>query len=192
MMGLTTYDPYGTPEHTRQANRRDFQANPLNAVVVRQWPGKDYGPGENTVFLTKAPLAKPLQVFDDDDDRRLIEHWCMKEAKQPWELGHPPQKNERAVRVPVASTLLMFALATAYRLPCERKAMGGEPVSWQRGRRQLLEKTRDNVIVVAQRAYSVFHLADDSLLVGVTHKDVPPDIGSRQQVLATYEIPARG
>jgi Transposase DDE domain len=41
MTGLTTYDQYGTPEHARQHHRRDFQGNPLNAVVVRKWAGKD-------------------------------------------------------------------------------------------------------------------------------------------------------
>jgi hypothetical protein len=39
--GLTTYDHYGTPEDARHANRRDFQAHPINAVVVRTWQGKD-------------------------------------------------------------------------------------------------------------------------------------------------------
>jgi hypothetical protein len=67
--GLTTYDQYGTPAHESQANRRDFQANPLNAVVVRQWNGKDYWPRGKTVFLTNASVAKPLQPFDDYDDR---------------------------------------------------------------------------------------------------------------------------
>ena len=38
------------------ANRRDFQANPINAVVVRKWQGKDYGPGGKTVFLTNASV----------------------------------------------------------------------------------------------------------------------------------------
>jgi hypothetical protein len=57
--GLTTYAQYGTPEHGHQANRRDFQATPLNAVVVRQWPGKDYGPGGKTVFLTHARSNNP-------------------------------------------------------------------------------------------------------------------------------------
>jgi hypothetical protein len=112
------------------------------------------------------------------------ENCWIKEAKQPWELGHPPQKNERAVRVHVVFTVLMFALATAYRLPCEREAMGGEPVGWQRWRRQLLEQTREKVIVFAQGHYGICHLAEYSLLVGVKRKDVPPDIGSRQQVLA--------
>jgi hypothetical protein len=43
--GLTTDDQYGTPEHGRHTNRRDFQGNLINAVVVRQWTGRDYGPG---------------------------------------------------------------------------------------------------------------------------------------------------
>jgi hypothetical protein len=123
--GLTTYDQYGTPAHESRANRRDFQANLLNAVVVRQWNGKDYWPRGKTVFLTNASVAKPLQPFDDYDDRSLIENCCIKEAKQQWDLSHPPQKTERAVRVHVLFTLLMFALATAYRLQCEREARGG-------------------------------------------------------------------
>ena len=100
-----------------------------------------------TVFLTNASVGKPLQTFDDDDDRSLIENYCIKEARQQWELGHPPQKNERAVRVHMVFTLLLFALATAYRLPCEREATRGGAVGWQRGRRQLLEQTREQVIV---------------------------------------------
>jgi Transposase DDE domain len=39
--GLTTDDQYGTPEHERHANQRDFQPNPINAVVVRKWKGND-------------------------------------------------------------------------------------------------------------------------------------------------------
>jgi hypothetical protein len=112
-------------------------------VVVRTWQGRDYGPGGKTVFLTNASVAKPLQPFADDDDRRLIENCCIKETKQQWDVGHPPQKSERAVRVHVMLTRLFFARATAYRLPCEREAMGGEAVGWPRWRRQLLEQSRD-------------------------------------------------
>ena len=190
--GLTTYDQYGTPEHACQANRRDFQAHPINAVVVRKWQGKDDGLGGKTVFVTNAPVDQPLRPFDDYDDRSLIENCCIKEAKQQWDLGHPPQKTERAVRVHVLFTLLMFALATAYRLQCEREATGGEPVGWQCWRRQLLEQTRDHVIVFAQGYYGIFHLAEYSLLVGVKLKDVPPGIGTRQDVLAKYRLTKRG
>jgi len=130
--GLTTDEPYGAPEHGRPANRRDFQAHPIKAVVARQWQGKDYGPGGKTVFVTNAPVDQPLRPFDDYDDRSLIQHCCSKEAQQQWDRGHPPQKNARAVRVHVVFTLLLFALATAYRLQCEREATGGEPVGSQR------------------------------------------------------------
>jgi len=47
-------------------------------------------------------------------------------------LAHPPQKNGRAVRLHVVSTLLLFALATAYRLQCEQEETGGKSVGWQR------------------------------------------------------------
>jgi hypothetical protein len=56
---LTPDDPYGTPEHGCHHHRRDFQPNPSNAVVVRQWHGRDVGPGGKTVFLTNAPVQKP-------------------------------------------------------------------------------------------------------------------------------------
>jgi Transposase DDE domain len=186
--GLTTYDQYGTPEHGRHHNRRDFEPNPIHAVVVRTWNGHEYGPGGKTVFLTNAPVDKPLQPFDDYDERSLIENCCIKEAKQQWDLGHPPQKTGRAVRVHVVFTLLMFALATAYRLQCEQEATGGEPVGWMRWRRQLLEQSRDKVIVFAQEWYGIFPLAEFALLVGVKLKDVPPGIGTLQDVLAKYRL----
>ena len=94
------------------------------------------------------------------------------------------------MRVHVLFTLLMFALATAYRLQCEREATGGEPVGWQRWRRQLLEQTRDQVIVFAQGYYGIFHLAEYSLLLGVKLKDVPPGIGTLPEVLARYGLTA--
>jgi Transposase DDE domain len=186
--GLTTYDQYGTPEHGQYHNRRDFEPNPIHAVVVRKWKGRDYGPGGKTVFLTNASVEQPLQPFDDYDDRSLIENCCIKEAKQQWDLKHPPQKTARAVRVHVVLTLLMFALATAYRLRCEARETGTEPLGWQRWRRQLLQQNRDKLIVFAQGSYGIFHVAEYSILLGVKLKDVPPGIGTRQEVLARYEL----
>jgi hypothetical protein len=186
--GLTTDDQYGTPEHRRHHNRRDFEPNPIHAVVVRTWNGHEYGPGGKTVFLTKAPGDQPLQPFDDDDERSLIEHCWIKAAKPQWGLGHPPQKTGRAVRVHVVFTLLMFALATAYRRQCEQEATGGEPVGWMRWRRQLLEQSRDKVIVFAQEWDGIFPLAEFARLVGVKLKDVPPGIGTLQEVLAKYRL----
>jgi uncharacterized RmlC-like cupin family protein len=190
--GLMTYDQYGTPEHGRHHNRRDFQPNPINAVVVRRWHGRDYGPGGKTVFLTNALVEKPLPPFDDDDDRSLIEHCYIKESKQQWSLKHPPQKTARAVHVHVLFTLLMFALVTAYRLHAEQDDLGKESVGWQRWRRQLLTKTRDHVIVFARDCYGIFHMAEYSLLLGVRLQDVPPGIGTPQDILTKYRLRAPG
>jgi hypothetical protein len=187
--GLTTAAHDGTVEHGRYANRRDFEANPLNAVVVRQWHGRDDGPGGNTVFLTNASVQQPLRPFDDDDDRRLSEHCGLKATKQPWHLGHPPQQTERAVRVHVMCTRRMFALATAYRLLCAQEATGGEPGGWQCWRRRRLQQTRDQVIVCAQGYDGIFHSAEYSLLLGVRLKDTPPGIGTPQEILAKYRLP---
>jgi hypothetical protein len=188
LTGLTTSDQYGPVEQGRDHNRRDFQANPINAVVVRPWAGRDYGPGGTTVFLTNAPVDTPLRPFDDYDDRSLIENCGIKATKQQWDLGHPPQKHARAVRVPVLCTWLLCALATADRLQCEPEAMGGDPVGWQCWRRQLLEQTRDRVMVFAGRSYGISHLAEYSLLVGVKRKDWPPGMGTRQDGFATYQL----
>jgi hypothetical protein len=190
--GLTSYEQYGTEEHGRRHKRRDFEPNPIHAVVVRKWQGKDDGPGGKTVFLTTAVVQQPLKPFDDYDDRSLIENCCIKEAKQQWDLGHPPQKSARAVRVHVMLTLLMFALATAYRWQYEKAALGEEPVGWQRWRRQLLEQNRDKVIVFAQGYYGIFHVAEYSLLLGAKLKDVPPEIGTLQEVLAKYGLTVHG
>jgi len=140
------------------------------------------------VFLTNASVQVLLKPLDDDDDRHFIEHCGLKEPKQPWASGHPPQTHARAVRVHVVFTRLMFALATAYRLPCEQEATGSEPVGWQRWRRQLFEQTRDLVIVFAQGDDGIFHMAEDLLQVGVSIKDRPPGTGTRQEVLAQYGL----
>jgi hypothetical protein len=92
LTGLTTDDQDGPPEPECQANRRDCQASPINGVVVRTWQGQADGPGGKTVVRTNAPVQQPLRVFDDGDERRRIENCCLKGAKQPWELGHPPRK----------------------------------------------------------------------------------------------------
>jgi len=190
--GLTTEDQDGPPEHGRPANRRDFQPNPLNAVVVRTWNGRAYGPGGQTVCLTKAPVDRPVPSFDDDDDRRLIENCDIKASQQPWRVQHPPQTTARAGHVHVLFTLRLFALGTADRWPCEPEAAGREAVGWQRWRRQLLEHTRDHVIVLAQDGSGIVQMAEYSLLLGVKLNDRPPGIGTHQDILAQYGLPAPG
>ena len=103
--GLTTDNQDGTPEHERHANRRDFQAHPINAVVVRQ------GPGGNSVFLPTAPVAKPGRGFNDDDDRRLMDNWCGKEGQAAVGAG-PLREQTRETVIVVAPGSYMTSLWT--------------------------------------------------------------------------------
>ena len=100
-------------------------------------------------------------------------------------------KNEQAVRVHVMFTLPMFALATAYRLQCEREVTEGESVGWRRRRRQLLEQAREKVIVFAQVYCGIFRLAEYALLLAGKLKDRPPGIGSQREILAEYGLISR-
>jgi len=108
------------------------------------------------------------------------------------DLGHPPQNTERAVRMHVVFTLLMFALATAYRLQGEHEALGEAPLGWQRWRRQLREQTRDMGDRVCPRR--LWHLSYGRILhaVGGKLKDVLPGIGTLPEVLAKYRLTAHG
>jgi hypothetical protein len=128
-------------------------------------------------------VKKPVPPFADYDARRLLENCWIKEGTPQWRWTQPPQKPARAVRVHVLFTGPMFALATAYRLPCEQAAGGAEPIGWQRWRRQLLEQTRNRVLSFAEADYGILHSAESSLLLGVKLKDVPPGIGTRQEIL---------
>jgi hypothetical protein len=69
--------------------------------------------------------------------------------------------------------------------------VGDEPVGWPRGRRQLRKQTRDKVIVCAQAYDGILHLAEYSLLLGVKLIDIPPGIGTRQDILAKYLLTMR-
>lgn len=209
--GLTTYDDYGSEEHSRQKNRKDFEGNAINAVVVLTWENSEQQE-KGPVYLTNGPVKDPFAVFDDYDWRSVIENGIFKEGKHPWRLGHFPQKNEAGVTVHCLFTLAMMGLCTAFRLwkaqaafeskvegkgrsRAENEAesesvgidlLGGEGT--ERWRRRLKEENRDKVIVFVGETYGIFHVVEYSILGGVRIKDIPQHLGSRQAILARYGL----
>ncbi len=101
--GLTTYDSYGAAEHTQYAHRRDYEGQPINAVVVRRWDNR-VPASEGRVYLTNGPVSDPFVVFDTYDWRSVIENGLFKEGKYPWHLGRFPKRTEAAVFVHVHFT----------------------------------------------------------------------------------------
>jgi len=193
--GLTTYDQYGTAEHTRQRNRKDFEGNPINAVVVQWWKNEPSG----RVYLTNGSVEHPLEAFDDYDDRSIIENGLWREANQAWDFGHYPQRNEAGVVVHVFFTLVVMALAMAYRLWKEREKKAPEepfaaPLLKGQGarawRRELKAENRNKVIVFVQKSYGIFHVAEFSVLAGLRIRamGIPPELGSPVDILARYGL----
>ena len=200
--GLTTYDSYGDPQQTQYAHRRDYEGQPINAVVVRRWNNR--APAvDGTVYLTNGPVRDAFVVFDDYDWRSVIENGIFKEGKHPWHLGQFPKRTEAAVVVHSYFTLLVMALCTAFRLwqakpataPAEATEtrpslstalLGGEGTA--RWRLRLKEENRDHVIVFVGDAYGIFHLAELAILTGLRLHRLPSQLGSPQAVLQRYGI----
>jgi len=199
---LTTYDSYGAPEQTQHAHRRDYEGQPINAVVVRRWDNR-VPATEGTVYLTNGSVSDPFVVFDDYDGRSVIENGIFKEGKYPWHLGTFPKKTEAAVIVHCHFTLLVMTLCTAFRLwqakpalapPTPTKScpalrtelLGGEGTA--RWRLRLKEENRDKVIIFLGGAYAIFHLAEFAVLTGLRLRRLPAHLGSSQAILQRFGI----
>lgn len=199
---LTTYDSYGEAEHTQHAHRRDYEGQPINAVVVRRWNNRAPSAG-GTVYLTNGSVNDPFVIFDAYDWRSVIENGIFKEGKSPWHLGRFPKRTEAAVVVHCHFTLLVMALCTAFRLWQAHSALaptqqtharpslstallGGEGTA--RWRLRLKEENRDKVLVFLADAYGIFHLAELMVLMGRGLRRLPSHLGDRLAILQRYGI----
>ena len=147
------------------------------------------GPGGKVVFLTNETVDKPLAAFDAYDDRSLIEHCCIKESKQAWNLKLPPRRPNAPCRCTCSHP---GDVCTCHGVPLAGRAGGG------RGRAYglaalaaaIIQQNRDKVIIFAQGWYGIFHVAEYSLLLGVRLQRTAP--GGRKSSRRAQEIRAHG
>ncbi len=202
LAALTSYDSYGAAEQTQHAQRRDYEGQPINAVVVRRWDNR-VPKGGGTVYLTNAPVSDPFTIFDTYDWRSVIENGIFKEGKHPWHLLRFPQRTEAAVVVHSHFTLLVMGLCSAFRLwQAQSKLVPTAPTSLQpslstallggegtaRWRQRLREANRDKLIVFIGQAYGIFHLAEFAILTHVPLRRLPSALGSPQAVLQRFGL----
>jgi hypothetical protein len=161
LKAVTAYDQYGDAAHQTKLNRKDFQPNPLNVIVVYEWQGKIYRPGHEHIFLTSLPVDQPLTVLDTYDLRSLIENCAFRELKQGWYLGKFPKKTEQAVRGHVFLTLVIFTLTNAFRTD-----IGQELAQAGIRRQRLLWEEANKVLVVAGDYYALFDLEELLIILG--------------------------
>lgn len=113
--GLLSYDQFGEEEHKRRKGRKDFWANPINGIMVVRWEGKEYGVGEEKIFLTSLSVGRPLRVLEQYDLRSEIENQGFRELKQGYHLLKYPQKTCSAIRAHAVLTLIAYSLVNAYK-----------------------------------------------------------------------------
>jgi hypothetical protein len=175
---VTAYDQYGDADHQKKLNRKDFQPNPLNVIVVYEWAGKTYRSGDEKVFLTSLPIDQPLTILDTYDLRSLIENCAFRELKQGWHLGKFPKKTQEAVRGHVFLTLVIFTLTNAY-----RTEIGQELAQAGIRRQRLVWEEANKVLVVAGDYYAIFDLEELLIILGcqpqICWRVDPPEVRQR-------------
>jgi hypothetical protein len=158
---VTVYDQYGDAEHQKRSNRKDFQPNPINVIVVEAWNDKTYRSGQEKVFLTSLPIDAPLAVLDCYDLRSLIENCAFRELKQGWCLAKFPKRTEDAVRGHVFLTLVIFTLTNAYRTD-----IGQSLAQCGIRRQRLVWEEANKMLVVAGDCYAIFDLEELVIILG--------------------------
>ena len=112
---LCTYDQYAPQEEQNHIGRKDHKPKPINAVVVRKWDNKDFGPSGKTVFLTNGPVDDPFVAFDGYDERSTIENYLHREGKQAFGLEIIPKRSAQALYAHVYIVLTTYAIVQACR-----------------------------------------------------------------------------
>lgn len=169
LRGLISYDQYGDAQHQQRIDRKDFQPNPINALLIQSYNGKAAKAGAEKVFLTSLPVDDPLAIYDAYDLRSLIENCLFRELKQGWNLLAFPKKTADAVRGHVYLTILTFNLVNAYRTyEGQELAEQGPALSLSKGiRRQRLSWHEPNkLLVIAGGFYAIFDLEELLIFLG--------------------------
>jgi len=162
--GLLSYDQYGDALHQKKnANAKNFKANPINAVMVTRWGSKDYPPGKEKVFLTSLSISKPLNIMDKYDLRSLIENTAFRELKQGWLINKIPKKTERAVTAHALLTVCMYNFTNAYRTDAGQE-LAEEGI--RRHRLKTMVETRSKIVVLTDEHYGIFDVQELMILLG--------------------------
>lgn len=190
--GLTSagfYGPLGSGSHE---NRKDFVANPINAVVVFRDPFKDSHPNSKLmVILTNGSLKSPLEVYDGYDARSEIENSMFREAKQGWFIERPMRNTKAGFRSHVYLTIMIMAMTTAYQCWMEQQdklEQDGRDSGIRKFREKVKEENGNKLIIFNEDRYAIFDAYEVFILCGrnvLMPTGVPEKI-TREDILRKY------
>jgi hypothetical protein len=181
------FNPEGSKANTA---KKDYEAIPLNAVVVKKWNNNIPPFEKQVVFITNIDVKDPFITFDRYDDRSLMENKLFREVKQNWHFEHPPKKTKEGVHIQVYMTMAMKALTTAF-LKWQEDQLKlealGKPSTWQMYRRKLKVLNRNKLIVFANEYFGIFPSHEVFMLANVPVRDTEKELNiTRDQVYAKY------
>lgn len=190
--GLTSAGFYGELGSGSHQNRKDFVANPINAVVVLHDPYKENNPDSKTmVILTNDSVKKPLKVYDGYDDRSEIENSLFREVKQAWFIQSPPRNTIGGFRSHTYLTIITMALTSAFQAWMEQQEMlekGGQETGIRKFRERVKEENGNKLIIFDEDRYAIFDAYEVLILCGqnvLMPRGVPEKI-TKEDILIKY------
>ncbi len=190
--GLTSAGFYGELGSGSHQNRKDFVANPINAVVVLHDPYKENNPDSKTmVILTNDSVKKPLKVYDGYDDRSEIENSLFREAKQAWFIQRSPRNTIGGFRAHVYLTIIIMALTSAFQAWMEQQEKlekGGQETGIRKFRERVKEENSNKLIIFDEDRYAIFDAYEVLILCGrnVLEPRGVPEIITKEDILIKY------
>jgi hypothetical protein len=192
IQGLTSAGFYGELASGSHQNRKDFVANPINAVVVLHDPYKENNPNSKTmVILTNDSVNKPLKVYDGYDERSEIENSLFREVKQGWFIQHPPRNTIDGFRAHVYLTIITMALTSAFQAWMEQQEKlekGGQETGIRKFRERVREENFSKLIIFDDDRYAIFDAYEVLILGGqnvLMPRGVPEKI-TKEDILTKY------
>lgn len=79
--GLMTCDWFNPEGSNANTTKKDYERNPLNAVVVKTWDNKTPPVDKQIVLVTNGSVQDPFIAFDRYDERSLIENNLFRNTK---------------------------------------------------------------------------------------------------------------
>jgi len=191
--GLTSAGFYGELGSGSHENRKDFEPNLINAVVVLHDPYRENNPNIKTmVILTNGLVDKPMDVYDGYDARSEIENSLFRESKQGWFIKGPPENSKAGFRVHAYFTIMTMALTTAFRdWMVQQDEIEDENIGIRKFRQKIRAENTDKCIVFYGDHYGIFYLYEILILSGTNvlkPLGIPADI-TREDILSTHGVP---
>jgi hypothetical protein len=183
------YGPEGSGSHE---NRKDFVANPINAVVVLHDPYRENNPQADTlVILTNAAVQKPLRVYDGYDARSEIENGLFREAKQGWFIERPARNTAQGFRAHVYLTLITMALTEVFQSwmdQQDRLDKAGQRTGIRKFREKVKQENGNKLIVFDENRYAIFDTYEVFILCDrrVLKPTGDPETISKEDILRKY------